>query len=235
MTSLLLVEERLLEAEHFTMLLKEHFGLEIQFNLNAFLSAARAVTFLIQKELRHVPNFDEYWASVQATLREDEAARFFLEMRNFSQKQGRIGLYGSGGTRKLRSYTFPHLLGEEPRMIYFFVNGELSVPDSIACLDIVSACAQHIGKLAELTLQTMKEFPFDCCLSAACTPEGAEYHSLELPDFLKMLGFPTDWMVGVDGMERQEAFKLVARQFDAVDVKSIGRIAQFNEILTSDA
>ena len=55
LTSLLLVEERLLEADYFARRLgrqadHSRFGYE----LNAFLAAARSVTFLMQKEMTKV-------------------------------------------------------------------------------------------------------------------------------------------------------------------------------------
>lgn len=96
LTSLLLVEERLLEADYFARRLcrqadSDRFGYE----LNAFLSAARSVTFLLQKEMAKVPGFASWWAEQQDRLRSDRAARFFVDLRNFSQKAGRISLVGS--------------------------------------------------------------------------------------------------------------------------------------------
>jgi len=77
LTSLLLVEERLFEAEHFALLLKGKHTLELQFYLNAYLSAARSVTFLIQKQLSKTKGFEDYWQNVQAELRLDNSAKFF--------------------------------------------------------------------------------------------------------------------------------------------------------------
>jgi hypothetical protein len=52
LSSLLLVEERLLEAEYFSRRLRRLSGEPFGYELNAFLSAARSVTFLMQKEWR---------------------------------------------------------------------------------------------------------------------------------------------------------------------------------------
>ncbi|WP_127115492.1 hypothetical protein [Shimia sediminis] len=131
LTSLLLVEERLFEAEHFALLLQGKHPIELQYYLNAFLSAARSVTFLIQKELAHTPGFSQYWEQVQDKLRNDKAARFFLELRNFSQKAGRVNLSGRGGFAKPAKYTHPAMLGEEPFMIYRFESGAVKVPEEI--------------------------------------------------------------------------------------------------------
>ena len=49
--------EKLLEAEHFPARLIHSNGLEFQFELNAFLSASRSVTFVLQKAVADVPGF----------------------------------------------------------------------------------------------------------------------------------------------------------------------------------
>ncbi len=94
LTSLLRVEERLLEAEHFAKRTARERGEAVGYNLNAFLSAARSVTFLLQKEFSKIDGFAEWWTNDRVVLDDDPAARFFLELRNYSQKEGRISLVG---------------------------------------------------------------------------------------------------------------------------------------------
>lgn len=93
--SLLLVEERLLEAKHFARRLSEDndrdkFGYE----LNASLGRARSVRFLLQKEVAKVPAFAHWWNSQGQHLSIDLAATFFSKLRNFSQKEVRMSLVG---------------------------------------------------------------------------------------------------------------------------------------------
>jgi hypothetical protein len=92
--SLLLVEERLSEANYFARRLRSQRGEKLQYELNAFLSAARSVTWLIQKEMVHVPGFSEWWSERQKEMAADPAMRFFLALRNYSQKEGRISIVG---------------------------------------------------------------------------------------------------------------------------------------------
>jgi hypothetical protein len=76
--SLLLVEERLLEAEHFLKRLRLQSELSrFGFELNAFLSACRSVTYLLQKEMSGTSGFEGWWAQQQEQLKSDSAARFF--------------------------------------------------------------------------------------------------------------------------------------------------------------
>src|ERR1700733_14353832 len=95
----------------------ESFG----YNLNAFLSAARSVTFLLQKEYSKIDGFAEWWALERTTLAADPAARFFLELRNYSQKEGRISLVGTGaarvGGRSSWSYRFAGTIKAVPPVL----------------------------------------------------------------------------------------------------------------------
>ena len=89
LTSLLLVEERLVEADFFVRKMMRAGPDTVGYFLNAFLSTARSVTFLLQKELAHVTGFRQWWEAQRLVLGADATARFFLELRNFSQKEGR--------------------------------------------------------------------------------------------------------------------------------------------------
>src|SRR5438270_600179 len=100
LTSLLLVEERLLEADHFAKrLAPQRYCRRFGYELNAFLSAARRVTFLLQKEFAQVQGFESWWKGLRAEMRADPASRFFLELRNFSQKEGRVSVAGFATAR----------------------------------------------------------------------------------------------------------------------------------------
>jgi len=233
LTSLLLVEERLIEAEFFNLQLKNARGLELQFFLNAYLSAARAVTFLIQKELRHVASFESYWSTVQSELRNDDDARFFLELRNFSQKSGRVAITSLGGFFNSPEYGFPSVLGERPPFLHFFADGIIPIPTTLKKTDVVTSCAKHTGKLAHLTLKILKEFPFDTCPNNACTPSGARHHGLSLADFVELAGLPREWVAASSGLTEEQAYSVLSRYFDPVDTAAIERIAKYSDIQTN--
>ena len=95
--SLLLVEERLLEAEYFLKRLRRLSDINhFHFEMNAFLSSCRSTTWLLQKEMSGIPGFENWWKQQQESLRNDKAAGFFKNLRNFSQKEGRVAVRGSG-------------------------------------------------------------------------------------------------------------------------------------------
>ena len=63
--SLLSVEDKILEANYFAIRLNSLHGDAFTYELNAFLSAARSVTFYLQKEMAGIPLFEDWWASRQ--------------------------------------------------------------------------------------------------------------------------------------------------------------------------
>jgi hypothetical protein len=56
--------------------------------LNACLTAARSVTFVLQKELSRQPWFDEWYGPWQDRMRADPLMRWLVEARNAVEKQG---------------------------------------------------------------------------------------------------------------------------------------------------
>jgi hypothetical protein len=217
LTSLLLAEERLQEAEYFGLQLPHHDGVAVNFHLNAFLSAARSVTFLVQKELRHVPGFSTFWKKIQQELSENDSAKFFRDLRNFSQKEGKVRIVGYGGLMKPRGYQFPRELGNEPRMLYFFADGQVKVPDCVSLIDIATACLRHTGKLEEVLLRVIDSFPYCTCYRRACTIDGAKHHGMKLSDFLEIAGFPSAWAEAAPVISEEEAFEVIAAHFDQID------------------
>lgn len=54
------------------------------FNLDAFLSTSRSVTFVLQKEFRREPKFRKWYGQKQEEMKKDELMNFFTGMRDFS-------------------------------------------------------------------------------------------------------------------------------------------------------
>ena len=65
-----------------------HHSLEFEPNMNAFLGAARSVTFVMQKEFASVPGFREWWDKHPAKT--DAQFAKFRDLRNVSVKEGSI-------------------------------------------------------------------------------------------------------------------------------------------------
>lgn len=54
------------------------------FNLDAFLSTSRSVTFVLQKEFDDDPRFRKWYSQKQEEMKKDELMNFFVAMRDVS-------------------------------------------------------------------------------------------------------------------------------------------------------
>ena len=214
--SLLLVEEKLLEAEYFVDRLRLLEFSEFTYELNAFLSAARSVTFLLQKEMKSVPGFDNWWCDRRAEMGNDPAMNFFKEARNFSQKEGHVSVVGASGL----------LAGGKKSMAYQFAQYQNSVPEQLIGRDVIECCQEHLGKLATIVLACAEAFPLHSCPRRAVTVEGLKELCLELSDIVRMLGFPES-RANVSGIPYEENVLLIQQYFDGVDFETIGAIAKY--------
>lgn len=216
LTSLLLVEERLLEAEYFTDLMRrqpssDRFG----YVLNAFVSAARSVTFLVQKELSHVPVFVTWWSEQQQLMRQDRAARFFLSLRNYSQKEGRISIAGTRtGAGRRGGWT------------YRFAGTEDRVPPELLHRDVVECCTEHLAKLARLVLECTEQFPFHTCPRRAMTPEGVDALQLSTVALGAALGFPEDWIAAGGSIPLDDQLRILREHVDGLDFSTLRRLSR---------
>lgn len=209
--SLLLVEEKLLEAEYFMRRLPLKRGYEHGFELNAFLSAARSVTFLIQKEMSKVPGFAVWWEERRAEMRADEAMRFFMNLRNYSQKEGRVSILGHGSTTR--------------RSSHWFASGQIMVPECLREVEVADACRMHLAKLAQSTLRLAEAFPAWSCPHRALTPDGIHALALDLDDLDVALGYERGFS-NIDGFSVEDRLGTLRRHFDGVDFGEIHRLSK---------
>lgn len=216
LNSFLWVEERLLEAEYFADRLRWLGVNEFGYEFNAFLSAARSVTFLLQKEMNEVIGFDVWWDARRKEMSQDPAMKFFLELRNFSQKQGRTSMVGTA-CRDDSGRSF---------WSYRFAGNNSPVPTQLLQRDVVDCCREHLSKLATIILTCADAFPFHSCPRRAVTPEGLKTLKLELSDIEEILGFPKGY-TDVAGIPQEEIFRILQRHFDGVDFEAIRRIARY--------
>jgi len=215
LSSLLRVEERLLEAEYFARRLHRLHGERFSYDLNAFLSAARSVTFLLQKEMAHVPAFEVWWNDRREQLRGDSACQFFMKLRNFSQKEGCVLMVGtSSGARG-------------GRWVYHFGGNISPVPAQLLCRDVAECCREHVAKLARIVLACTDEFPYFTCPRRALTPEGVEALELSLDDINEILGFPRGWSDTGDPATDDRRLLVLREHVDGLDFTAIKGLARW--------
>jgi hypothetical protein len=71
------------EAEYFFEKMKKNIEDDkvFSFNLSAFLTSARSVTFLMQKEYQHVLGFQDWYADKRKLMQSDNDFEFFNDLR----------------------------------------------------------------------------------------------------------------------------------------------------------
>lgn len=209
-TSLRHPAEKLQESEHFLARLTQSSGLKLQFELNAFLSASRSVTFVLQKAMSDVHGFSHWYAQRQASMKADESMRFFLELRNISQKQGPVSFIG--GSLPDGGWT------------YRFVGQPNAVPAELVGRDMGACCASHLAKLARLLLECASAFPFHACPAQAFTEEGMAAIGYDWSDVEAALGQPPGY-TSVVNFPAGEKLRFLRREIEPLDLELIERIA----------
>ncbi|MDE0054632.1 MAG: hypothetical protein OXT64_10325 [Gammaproteobacteria bacterium] len=202
--------EKLLEAEYFLACLTCADGLRFQFELNALLSASRSLTFVLQKAMAHVPGFAGWYEKKQVQMANDAAMRFFLLLRNISQKEGPVSFVGG---------SLP-----EGGWTYRFVGRPEAVPDELEGRDIGACCAAHLVKLASLLLECVQAFPFRTCPARAMTEEGMAALRYEWSDVEAAVELPPGYTEGV-AFAPAEKLRILRREIEPLDIGSIKRIA----------
>ncbi|MDG1372748.1 MAG: hypothetical protein P8Q48_21370 [Paracoccaceae bacterium] len=208
-TSLTYALLRLQEAEYFLGQLSLQEGSEFQFHLNAFLSAGRSVTFVLQKSMKEVHGFRDWYGLEQASMKSDAAMAFFLELRNISQKEGPVLVVG-GST----SCGWGHR----------FAGNSVPVPPELKGKDVVLACSEHVVKLGKLIAACQAMFPYDSCPVTALCPKGMEHLGYDLNDFACCLGLPSGYLEVAAEIPVAEKLAYLRREFEPLDLEEIARI-----------
>jgi hypothetical protein len=204
--------DRLNECEYFLARMVAASGPEFRFELNAFLAAARSVTFVLQKSLAHAPQFETWYENQREQMKGDSAMRFFLELRNLSQKHGPVSYIGGATPAR--------------RWSYRFVSVQASVPETLAGRDISECCAEHLKKLAALLLKYYREFPFHACIANALTEEGMAALGFTFRDVEACLGLPEGYMdIGQDKFSVTAKLHVLRGEVDAIDAANLERLA----------
>lgn len=217
--NLLLVEEKLLEAKYFIFRMMRCRNRNFYpFDLNAFLSAARSVMLLLRKEMARVPGFSTWWKDTESQMEVDPSMRFFRELRNYSQKEGRVQMVGHG--RYIKAL-------KRSRWQNVFVSGTIEVPNELHGVDVVDACRGHLAKLARIVLDCAETFPFHTCPRRTLTLEGISARNIDLADVDVALGFPPGWSDAGAAIPLEERIRLLGEHVDAVDFSAITALARF--------
>lgn len=149
------------EAEHFLAQMNECFEQddEFRFSLSAYVSAARSITFWMQKQYDHVPGFRQWYSERQTEMRADLELRYLKELRNKEVKTERTGLGATRqGTLTVHAViASPAPVAEQPKVApeaqEHTASGVRTVRRFLPkfhCMDVVSFCDTQLQKLETL-------------------------------------------------------------------------------------
>ncbi|MDR1181906.1 MAG: hypothetical protein LBL13_08005 [Bacteroidales bacterium] len=205
MRSFQIVEDKIGETDFFLEKIKKttcgkELFLGTRYYLSAFSSAARSITFALQAAMKDIPDFEEWYEQHQNKLKQNDLARYFLEVRNLSQKVGYYPL------------TSGHMFCDEnnQRQVWYFFDHFLEdeIKSPIPKEDVVTACNKYFILLLELVYECFKKF--------GNTIDPVQYfaHSIaeggkSLEDIEEELGLPRGWtdIEGIPYKERVQIFE----------------------------
>jgi len=174
--------QKLLEVNYFLEQMKNTQSSRdaFKYNLSAFLSAARSVTFVMQSEFRRVSGFNDWYSQKQVETEGDDLMKFLKDKRNITVKQEPVRpralvsvtnneppiiindhmsfvIKRASGTVE-RSESIPPRPQPQPKAqaqttvewLWYFVE----LPDK----DVVSVCAEHVTKLESLVTECESRF-----------------------------------------------------------------------------
>jgi hypothetical protein len=203
--------EKLLEAEYFLAGVATGREPAFRYNLNAFFSACRSVTFVLQKSMSGVRGFRGWYDTSRKQMKADPAMGFFLELRNVSQHEGPVSIVGGSISRP-------------PGWSYRFAGNRESVPSTLIGRDVAAVCAEHLVKVARLLGEFLAAFPCESCIHAALTPDGMQKLGFSLDDAGRLLGLPAGYLGIVGDIPLAEKLRLLRCEFDSIDTDALQRI-----------
>jgi hypothetical protein len=208
MRSFQIVEFKIYEADFFLTKLEEStssadFFVGARYYLNAFISASRSITFSLQAAMKNALHFKEWYDQYQNKLRENDLARYFLEVRNLSQK---VGYYPLSSGHIFRDKN------NERQVKYFFDQFPDEIESPVPNEDVLTACNKYFILLLKLVCDCFKSFGHiidPICYFDYSISEGGK----SLADIEEELGFPRDW-TKIENITDEERIQILRQQFE---------------------
>lgn len=153
---------------------------EFSYFLSAFTSAARSITFSLQSVMSKYPNFDEWYSTRQDKLRADCLAKYFVNLRNHTQKVGDVPVRHSG--------TFSE---GEIKFVSIFVDTEdlKGAPKG----EVTRLAEEYFVEILKVVQECYRDFWVYADPRALFTEKGLSILGWEIEDIEEAGGFPRGW------------------------------------------
>lgn len=188
-----IVIDKVSETDFFLEKMKQFSGFDdFKFYFSAFVSAARSITFCIQSVMSKYPNFDKWYPNRQQKLKDSKLCRFFVDIRNHSQKVGDIPIFQMG---KFKNSTLDHIA-------YFIPSLDFpEVPND----DIVSISQKYFCEILFIVFELYRDYSAYVDPRAIFSLNGLSRLNWTIEDLEEALGFPRGWTdVSFEGADESE-------------------------------
>jgi len=200
--SISIVEYKVQQAHFFLQKLREaelnFFAAQCFFD--AFVAAARSITFSMQAVLLDLPGFDKWYRERQLLLRGDPVCKFFNGYRNISTHIGdtvlRGGDFGGSGSGR-----------REVRYFFMPIPDLPNVPED----DVLRVCTEYFESLLSLVYEAILEFKYQLDDRWYFTAQNFSCIDKCIEDAEDELGFPRGWTAVGDGFAAEERWRVLRR------------------------
>jgi len=172
--------EKLLEAKYFLERMVENQDKRdvFKYNLSAFLSAARSVTWIMQREFGKVPGFIEWYRIQQDKMRSDEKMRILGDKRHATTHEEPVRPHAQVGV----TVTERLIMTDSVSVVVTHADGTIERSDStspppppasattqpnaewrwsfdeIPDMDVITVCREHMSKLESIVADCERLF-----------------------------------------------------------------------------
>ncbi len=214
-----LLDAKVFEADFFLEKLRtaglDFFAARCYFS--AFVSAARSISFAMQAVLKDAEGFEKWYMKRRQHLSEIPLARFFVTVRNETQKIGHSPV----------NFGASEWLGEGQSVSkYYFVGGYEGNVTDIPVTDVVTASCDYMKLLVELVYDCYNEFNILSPQSFFSVPNLTRLR-MSVEDVEESLGFPRGWTAAT-GIPEDIRLKMLRKSvpdttIDRVFLKYLGK------------
>lgn len=220
MRSFGLVEEKIYETDYFLEQIKNSIDItECGYNLSAYLSACRSITFVLQSAMGNVDGFREWYETKQKEMSENQLAKFFHNARNESQK---VGIYhvkrghsyiDKSGNVKMRFFFQNATLSNnnktyETTILEMLLKAELGESDYESSEDVSTLCKTHFKFILGIIFECFSKFGSAIDPIKYYTLDNINRLGLSIEDIEESLGYPRGW-TEVKGISQEKRLELI--------------------------
>lgn len=180
-----LIDGKLCESDFFLEKLRAAPDLDqARYYFSAFLSAARSVTYALQKCLRGLGDFDTWYTDRQAELKAHPSARYFHTIRNEAIHEG---------LNPLESHS---------RGVGGIYGSDFYLREGAPERNVVTACTSYMAILVRIAGTAYQRFWTSVDLPPDLTPEDLAARGQTIEDIEEEFGYPRGWSASLPLGER---------------------------------